>query len=31
MNEGSENIYENKGALWKSRQRSWNVYENKGS
>jgi hypothetical protein len=25
--ERSRNVYENKGPLWKSRERSWNVYE----
>jgi hypothetical protein len=29
--ERSLNVYENKGALWKTRGRSWNVCENKGS
>jgi hypothetical protein len=29
--EQSENVYENKGSVWKSGERSENVYENKGS
>jgi hypothetical protein len=28
LNERTGNVYENKGALWKTRKRSGNVYEN---
>jgi hypothetical protein len=31
MNERTGNVYENKGSLWKTRERSWNVCENKGT
>jgi hypothetical protein len=31
LKERSLNIIENKGPLWKTRERSWNVYENAGT
>ncbi len=29
VNERSLNVYENKGLLWKTWEKSWNVHENK--
>jgi hypothetical protein len=31
LKERRGNVYENKGALWKTRAQSWDVYENTGT